>query len=56
MGRTDRAYDLVINYERDPEGGKRWSSSDLAHIHKTGKHLLSIIRTLKVYDRCHVAD
>jgi hypothetical protein len=56
MGRTARAYDLVINYERDSEGGKRWSPRDIAHIHKTGKNLHGNIRALKAWERCHPDD
>ena len=39
MGRTLRAYDLVIDYDRDSEGGTRWSDKDIADIYDIGKHL-----------------
>lgn len=47
MGRTSRAYDLVVNYHRDCEGGQRWSRENIVHIHDLGKHLHSNIRALK---------
>jgi hypothetical protein len=56
MGRTARAYDLVVAYERDSEGGKRWSHDAIVHIHKTGKHLHNYIRALKAWKRCAVSD
>jgi hypothetical protein len=51
MSRTARAYDLVINYERDSYGGQRWSSSDIAHIYNTGKELHGKIRLFKSWRR-----
>jgi hypothetical protein len=37
--RTEHAYDLVLNYERDSHGGQRWIPEDIAKIQKIGKHL-----------------
>jgi hypothetical protein len=56
MGRTARAYDLVINYERDSEGGKRWSYADIVRIHRTGKQLHNNISALKAWQRCAATD
>lgn len=39
MGQTSRAYDLVLAYPRDAEGGLRWYASDIPRIRETGKHL-----------------
>jgi hypothetical protein len=55
MSRTARAYDLVINYERDSYGGQRWSSSDIAHIYKNGKELHGKIRVFKSWRRSRAA-
>jgi hypothetical protein len=56
MSRTARAYDLVINYERDSYGGQRWSRSDIAHIYKTGKELHGKIRVFKSSQRSQAAS
>jgi hypothetical protein len=56
MGRTTRAYDLVINYARDSDGGTRWSATDIARIHETGKYLHANIRALKAWQRCAAKD
>ncbi|KAF3006836.1 hypothetical protein E8E13_010660 [Curvularia kusanoi] len=45
--RTANAYDLVMNYERDAEGGQRWVSKDIAKIRKAGKTLHSDIFALR---------
>jgi hypothetical protein len=56
MGRTTRAYDLVTNYVRDSEGGTRWSTTDIARIHETGKYLHANIRVLKAWQRRAAKD
>jgi hypothetical protein len=56
ISRTTRAYDLVINYARDSEGGTRWSASSIALVHSTGKHLHANIRGLKAWQRRCAAD
>ncbi|KAH6633354.1 hypothetical protein C7974DRAFT_452614 [Boeremia exigua] len=37
--RAAHEYDLVMNYERDAEGGQRWLPEDVARIRRTGKDL-----------------
>ncbi|KAJ4989450.1 hypothetical protein SVAN01_04985 [Stagonosporopsis vannaccii] len=37
--RTAHDYDLVLNYERDAEGGQRWLPEDIATIRDVGKNL-----------------
>jgi hypothetical protein len=56
ISRTTRAYDLVINYARDSEGGTRWSASSIALVHSIGKHLHANIRGLKAWQRRCAAD
>lgn len=38
MQRTARNYDLILAYERDCEGGQRWSTDDIAEIRFLGRH------------------
>lgn len=47
MDRTARAYDLVLNYERDSHGGQRWSHDDIIAIRQLGSHLHADIFALK---------
>jgi hypothetical protein len=56
MGRTARAYDLVINYERDSSGGERWSRESIAYVHRAGKDLHNDIRLLKSWKHDPSAD
>jgi hypothetical protein len=51
MGRTTRAYDLVINYARDSSGGQRWSPQDSLHVQSVGKYLHNNVRILKYWQR-----
>lgn len=50
IGRTTRAYDVVINYTRDSEGGTRWSVEDIARVHYAGKQLHTVIRVLEAWE------
>ncbi|KAF9700261.1 hypothetical protein EKO04_001369 [Ascochyta lentis] len=45
--RTAHDYDLVMNYERDAEGGQRWLPEDIATIRDVGKRLHSDIFALR---------
>lgn len=47
MHRTIRAYDLVVNYDRDSHGGTRWSREDIARIRDVGAYLHGDVRDLK---------
>jgi len=47
MHRTIRAYDLVVNYDRDSYGGTRWSREDIARIRDVGAYLHGDVRDLK---------
>ncbi|KAF1930086.1 uncharacterized protein M421DRAFT_3840 [Didymella exigua CBS 183.55] len=49
--RTARGYDLVMNYERDAEGGQRWTPGDIARIRDVGKTLHRDIFALKRWQR-----
>jgi hypothetical protein len=49
--RTAHDYDLVMNYERDAEGGQRWLPEDIATIRNVGKHLHGDIFALKRWQR-----
>ncbi|KAL1604377.1 hypothetical protein SLS59_004175 [Nothophoma quercina] len=49
--RTARDYDLVMNYERDAEGGQRWLQDDIARIRDVGKHLHGDIFALRRWQR-----
>jgi hypothetical protein len=49
--RTAHDYDLIMNYERDAEGGQRWLSEDIARIRGVGRHLHSNIFALKRWQR-----
>ncbi|KAH8730833.1 hypothetical protein GQ44DRAFT_420886 [Phaeosphaeriaceae sp. PMI808] len=51
MRRTQRSYDLVLNYPRDSNGGQRWSASSIASIRKTGRRLHSDINELQCCKR-----
>jgi hypothetical protein len=51
MGRTTRAYDLVINYARDCPEGVRWNRDAIARVYRAGKHLHGDIRVLKHWER-----
>ncbi|KAF1845129.1 uncharacterized protein K460DRAFT_103542 [Cucurbitaria berberidis CBS 394.84] len=51
MGRTSRAYDVVVNYERDSEGGQRWSREDIALIRDLGKYIWDDLRAMKKWQR-----
>jgi hypothetical protein len=44
ISRTTRAYDLVIHYNRDSNGGRRWSSEDIDYIHHVGRYLHGYVR------------
>ncbi|KAF1363263.1 hypothetical protein EJ07DRAFT_152761 [Lizonia empirigonia] len=45
--RTAHDYDMIMNYERDAEGGQRWLPQDIAIIRDVGKHLHSDIFALR---------
>ncbi|KAI4944110.1 hypothetical protein J4E91_008965 [Alternaria rosae] len=47
MHRTIRAYDLVVNYNRDSHGGTRWSRKDIDRIRDVGAYLHGDVRDLK---------
>jgi hypothetical protein len=47
ISRTTRAYDLVIHYNRDSNGGHRWSSEDIDHSHHVGRYLHGDMRNLE---------
>ncbi|RYO37414.1 hypothetical protein AA0113_g11396 [Alternaria arborescens] len=47
--RTTRAYDLVINYARDSNGGTRWSYEDIDDIKHVGKYLHRDVLDLKYW-------
>lgn len=49
--RTAHDYDLVMNYERDAEGGQRWLSEDVARIRDIGRHLHNDIFALRRWQR-----
>lgn len=49
--RTAHDYDLIMNYERDAEGGQRWLREDIATIRDVGKHLHTDIFALKRWQR-----
>lgn len=49
--RTAHDYDLVLNYERDAEGGQRWLPADIAHIRNVGKNLHCDIFALRRWQR-----
>lgn len=49
--RTAHDYDLIMNYERDAEGGQRWLPEDIAKIRDIGKHLHSSIFALRRWQR-----
>jgi hypothetical protein len=51
MGRTSRAYKVVINYKRDSYGGYRWCPEDIAQIRKMGAYLDDDIRGLYQWRR-----
>lgn len=51
MRRTAHDYDLVMNYERDAEGGQRWTSEDIVCIRDIGKDLHRDIFALKRWQR-----
>ncbi|RII15227.1 hypothetical protein CUC08_Gglean003694 [Alternaria sp. MG1] len=53
--RTTRAYDLVINYARDSNGGTRWSYEDIDDIKHVGRYLHRDVRDLKYWKEL-VAD
>jgi hypothetical protein len=47
MGRTSRAYDLVINYVRDSRGGTRWDTDGIERVYIAGKFLHDDVRVLR---------
>ncbi|CAN9176840.1 unnamed protein product [Alternaria alternata] len=47
--RTTRAYDLVINYARDSNGGTRWLYEDIDDIKHVGRYLHRDVRDLKYW-------
>jgi hypothetical protein len=47
MHRTVRAYDLVMNYDRDSNGGTRWSRENIEHIRDIGAYLHGDVRALQ---------
>lgn len=49
--RTAHDYDLVMNYERDAEGGQRWLPGDIARIRDVGKTLHRDIFALRRWQR-----
>jgi hypothetical protein len=49
--RTAHDYDLIMNYERDAEGGQRWTPRDIAHIRGVGKDLHRDIFALRRWQR-----
>jgi hypothetical protein len=49
--RTAHDYDLIMNYERDAEGGQRWLAADIAHIRNVGKNLHRDIFALRRWQR-----
>lgn len=49
--RTAHDYDLVMNYERDAEGGQRWLPGDIARIRDVGKNLHRDIFALRRWQR-----
>jgi hypothetical protein len=51
MGRTSRAYKVVINYARDSYGGYRWCPEDVDQIRKMGASLDDDIRGLYQWRR-----
>ncbi|KAF2130360.1 hypothetical protein P153DRAFT_268817, partial [Dothidotthia symphoricarpi CBS 119687] len=51
MRQTSRAYDLVLAYPRDAEGGLRWYTSDIPRIRKVGRHLHHDMWALKHWQR-----
>ncbi|KAJ4361440.1 hypothetical protein N0V95_001857 [Ascochyta clinopodiicola] len=51
MRRTAHDYDMVMNYERDAEGGQRWVPKDVATIRDVGKRLHSDIFALRYWQR-----
>ena len=46
IGRTSRAYKVVINYGRDSRGGYRWCPEDIAQVRTMGAYLDDDIRGL----------
>jgi hypothetical protein len=51
IGQTTRAYDLVINYERDCPSGRRWNADGIARVYKAGKYLHDDVRILRHWKR-----
>ena len=49
--RTAHDYDLVMNYERDAEGGQRWLPKDISRIRDVGKNLHHDIFALRRWQR-----
>ncbi|KAJ4381787.1 hypothetical protein N0V86_003152 [Didymella sp. IMI 355093] len=49
--RTAHDYDLIMNYERDAEGGQRWTPGDITHIRDVGKDLHRDIFALRRWQR-----
>ncbi|KAH4942678.1 hypothetical protein HBI23_071290 [Parastagonospora nodorum] len=49
MSRTARALDLVVNYERDSDGGVRWAADAIQVIRSEGKKFHSGIANLKAW-------
>lgn len=51
MGRTSRAYDLVINYYRDSAGGTRWNADGIESVYTAGRFLHDDVRVLRHWKR-----
>lgn len=49
--RTAHDYDMIMNYQRDAEGGQRWTPLDIARIREVGKHLHRDIFALRRWRR-----
>ncbi|KAI4646006.1 hypothetical protein J4E93_005585 [Alternaria ventricosa] len=56
MHRTIRAYDLVVNYDRDSHGGTRWSREDIDRVRDLGRYLHGDVRDLKHWSEVVAKD
>jgi hypothetical protein len=51
IGPVMRAYDVVVNYERDCPTGTRWSKAGIDRVHKLGKYLHADVGVLRGWKR-----
>ena len=51
IGQVTRAYDVVINYERDCPNGKRWTTKGIRRVHEAGAYLHADVGVLRGWKR-----